>query len=136
MAVDLKYYLVDQQTGQRTLMNDTLAFGNLFKGSQSKLAFTIFNEGDTVAVSPTLEIMQYPTGDFDECYQWKRISLSENDGYGIKITLPDIQPNSWLEGKDIVEETFDNYAQIAGTKPDQSWLLWHQSDYAWEVLRH
>lgn len=133
MTVDLQYYLVDQQTGQKTRINDAISFGNIFKGSQSKVAFTIFNAGDTVAVSPTMEIQQYPTGGFTECYQWKQISLSETDGYGIKLKLPDIKPNSWLEGKDIVEETFDNYAQIAGTKPDQSWLLWHQSDYAWEV---
>lgn len=117
-------------------MNDTLSFGNIFKGSQSKLAFTIFNAGDTTAVSPTMEIQQYPTGGYTECYQWKKISLSENDGYGIKLSLPDIAPNSWLEGKDIVEEDFNNYPQVAGTKPDQSWMLWNQSDYAWEVLRH
>ena len=114
MTVQLEYYLVDQQTGQKQKMNDTLSFGNIFKGSQSKLAFTIFNAGDTTAVSPTMEIQQYPTGGYTECYQWKKISLSENDGYGIKLSLPDIAPNSWLQGKDIIEEDFNNYPQVAG----------------------
>ena len=133
MAVDLQYYLVDQTNGQKSRINDVVSFGNMFKGSQSKVCITVFNAGDTTAVSPVMEIQQYPTGNYSECHQWKQISMNETDGYSRRLELPDIKPNSWLEGKDIVAEDFNNYPQVAGTKPDQTWLLWKQSDSAWEV---
>lgn len=133
MAVKLEYYLIDEASGTKQKLGGSLSFGNMFKGSQSKIPITIFNAGDTTAYSPVVTIKQYPGSKYNECYTWKKLSFDKTDGYQYTLTLPDIPPNSWLRGKDVQSEDFNNYPVVAGTKPDQSWLLWEGTSLAWEV---
>lgn len=131
--VDLEYYSIDEASGLKTKLNNAMSFGNIFKGTRKLVPITIFNNGDTTAVSPSVSIQEYPIGNYTECYKWKKISFSKTDGYVTNLKLPDIQPKSWLKGKDVVMEDFNNYPVIAGTKPDQTWLLWAGTNFAWEV---
>ena len=133
MAVDLEFYSIDEASGAKTKLNDVYGFGNLFKGTQKRVPITIFNNGDSPAITPKARIAQYPTGGYTECFKWKKLSFMKNGNYTTSLELPDIAPQSWLKGKDVAFEDFNNYPTVAGTKPDQSWLLWKGTDFAWEV---
>ena len=131
--VNLEYYQIDEASGAKIKLSNAMSFGNMFKGTRQLIPITIFNNGDTPAVSPQVSIAEYPGGKHGESYKWKKISFSKTDGFGTSLKLPDIQPQSWLKGKDIVMEDFNNYPVVAGTKPDQTWLLWAGTNFAWEV---
>lgn len=132
MAVNLEYYEIDEASGVKTEIN-AVSFGNMFKGTRKKIPITIFNKGDTTAVSPVVTVKQFPNGS-NECYTWKKVSFDKEKNFGTTLKLLDIEPNSWLKGKDVQFEDFNNYPTIAGTKPDQSWLLWEGTDFGWEVI--
>lgn len=132
MAVKLEYYKIDEASGQKEKLNDVLGFGNMFKGTQRKIPITIFNTGDTDAVSPVVSVGQY-SNNFSECYKWKKISFDKNQNFTTSLKLPNIKANSWLSGKTIQFEDFNNYPTVAGTKPDQSWMLWEGTAFGWEV---
>lgn len=134
LTVKLEYYQIDETSGMKVKLNDTLSFGNMFKGTQKKIPITIFNSGDTTAVSPVVSIAQYPLGNYVDCFKWKKISFDKEKNYSISLKLPDIQPKSWLIGKEVQFEDFNSYPTIAGTRPDQAWLLWKGTDFAWEVI--
>lgn len=132
MTVKLEYYRIDEASGQKDKLNDVLGFGNMFKGTQKKIPITILNTGDTDAVSPVVSVGQY--GDnFNECYKWKKISFDKNQNFVTSLKLPDIKAGKWLNGKNIQFEDFNNYPTVAGTKPDQSWMLWEGTAFGWEV---
>lgn len=131
--VDLEYYQIDEASGLKTKLNNAMSFGNMFKGTRQLIPITVYNNGDTPAVSPTVSIAEYPGGNNAESYKWKKISFSKTDGFTTSLKLPDIEPKSWLKGKDVVMEDFNNYPVIAGTKPDQTWLLWEGTNFGWEV---
>lgn len=133
MAVDLEFYQVDPYTKQKTLIVNGYSLGNLFKGSQSKFAFTIYNKGDTTAVSPLVSFKRYQ-GSSEEPLKWKSVSFMENTNYADSLSLPDIKPNSWLTGKDVYSEDFQNYPVVAGTPLSSDWLTWQGVDKTWEVI--
>lgn len=132
MSANLEFYAVDLDTAARTKLEGSFSFGNIFKGAQKKAAITIFNNGDTTAVAPKCSIKEYP----DESglpVQWKKLSFNKNTGYNLSLSLPDIEPKSWLKGQTVQFEDFNNYPVVAGTKPDMSWLLTEGTAYGWEV---
>lgn len=129
--VNLEYFKVDEQ-GKKAPIQGALGFGSMFKGSRKKVPITIFNSGDTPAVSPEISIREYPGG-YSEPYKWKKVSFDENKNFGTSLKLPDIGAGQWLRGKDIRFEDFNSYPTVAGTKPDQAWLLTEDSSFAWEV---
>lgn len=133
--VNLEFYALEPATGLLTKIEDQYSFGSLFKGSDKKVSIAIFNSGNEPAVSPKAYVAEYfQTGkDFKECLRWKKVSLSENAGYGTQVLLPDIQANSWMQGKDIYFEDFSKYPNAAGTKPDQNWMLYQGNEYVWEI---
>jgi len=133
--INLEFYVVEPSTGLQTKIENAYDFGSLFKGTQKRVPFAIFNSGDETAVKPRVSITEYfQSGkDFRECVTWKKLSLNENIGYGTSIQLPDILPNSWMQGKDIYFEDFSAYPNAAGTKPDQNWMLWSGNEYVWEI---
>lgn len=137
MSVNLEFYEVDPTTGLKTLIsNNNYSFGNLFKGSQTRACFTIKNTGDSTAVSPIVRITEFPSVTdvkYTDAVTWKRLSFMETTNYGYQLNLPDIKPNSWLEGKDVYSEDFNNYPVIAGTPPDSTWMTWKNVSSAWEV---
>ncbi|MEG2018063.1 MAG: hypothetical protein RR128_06335 [Clostridium sp.] len=135
MAVDLEFYLYEESSGVKVPIGGAFGFGNLFKGNMSKVAIAIYNKGDTLAVTPTAKVGEYIIDgkDYSECYKWKKISLSKTNGFETKIQLPDIQPDSWMTGKDLFIEDFSKYPPASGAKPDQDWLLWGGSNKTWEI---
>lgn len=133
MTVKLEYYQIDPSSKRKNQIMGALSFGNMFKGTNKKVPITIFNAGDTEAISPVVSIQEYPDGSFTEPYKWKKVSFDEAKNYQNTLKLPTIKPGSWLEGETIQYEDFNNYPVVAGTKPDQSWLLWEASPFAWEV---
>lgn len=133
MTVDLEFYQIDETNGQKVKLGDAVSFSNMFKGTQKRIPITVFNSGDTIAVSPRVFIEEYPSGKYTECYKWKKLSFDKDKNFTTSLKLSDIEPKSWLKGKTIQFEDFNNYPTIAGTKPDQSWLLWENSSFAWEV---
>ena len=108
------------------------SLGNLFKGSQTKFSFTIFNNGDTTAVSPVVSFKRYQGGS-SEPVTWKKVSFMENTNYDDSLDLPDLEPNSWLTGKDVYSEDFQGYPVIAGIPLSSDWLTWQGVDKTWEV---
>lgn len=99
MAVKLDFYHINSINGLKQPINGVYSFGNMFKGNQSRACFTVFNSGDTPAISPIVTIKPYPTENEDdevnqEPVDWKRLSFMEASNYGYKLELPDIQPNS------------------------------------------
>lgn len=135
MTVKLDFYEVDQKTGIKRPIDGAYSFGNIFKGNQKKACFTIFNSGDTPAITPIVSVKEYPSEDnkYKEAADWKRISFMESSNYGFKLDLPDIQPNSWLQGKDTYAEDFNNYPVVAGTPLDSTWMTWQNVSTTWEV---
>lgn len=133
MAVKLEYYQIDPASKNKTKITSALSFGNMFKGTNKKIPITIFNAGDTEAVSPVISIKEYPDGNSQEPYKWKKVSFDEHKNYTTSLSLPNIKPGDWLEGETVQFEDFNNYPVVAGTKPDQSWLLWEGGQFAWEV---
>lgn len=135
MAVKLDFYEVDQKTGLKKPINGAYSFGNIFKGNQKKACFTVFNSGDTPAINPVVSIKEYPSEstDYTEAVTWKRLSFMEASNYGYKLELPDIEPNSWLQGKDTYSEDFNNYPVVAGTPLDSTWMTWQNVSTTWEV---
>ena len=105
MSVDLKFYHYDVNTKQKTLITNGYNLGNLFKGSQKKFSFTIYNDGDTTAVSPFVSFKRYQSNS-DKPIEWKSVSFMENSNYDKGLELPDIKPKSWLTGKDVYSEDF------------------------------
>lgn len=132
MSAKLEFYTVDIANGKRTKIEGAMAFGNLFKGTQTRVPITIFNNGDTTAYKPVCSIKQYPDGEYAPV-EWKKLSFNQNTDYGVSLELPDIEPKSWLKGKTVQFENFENYPVVAGTKPDMSWLLWEGTSFGWEV---
>lgn len=132
MAVDLKFYHYDVNTKQKTLITNGYNLGNLFKGSQKKFSFTIYNDGDTTAVSPFVSFKRYQSNS-DKPIEWKSVSFMENSNYDKGLELPDIKPKSWLTGKDVYSEDFQGYPVIAGTPLSSDWLTWQGVDKTWEV---
>lgn len=133
MAVKLEYYQIDPTTKERTPITGALSFGNMFKGAGKKIPITIFNAGDTEAVSPVISIKEYPSGNYKEPYTWKKVSFDERKDFTNSLRLPNLKPNEWLEGKTVQFEDFNSYPVVAGTKPDMSWQLWEGGKFAWEV---
>ena len=137
MTVKLYVYNINSINGLKQPTNGVYSFGNMFKGNQARSCFTIFNSGDTPAISPVVTIKPYPTDNDEEPnmepVNWKRLSFMEASNYGYKLELPDIQPNSWLEGKDVYSENFNNYPVVAGTPLDSTWMTWQNVSTTWEV---
>jgi len=134
-VVNLQFYAIEPSTGLIEEITDQYNFGSLFKGTNKKVSIAIFNSGDEPAISPRAYVSEFfQTGkDFKECLRWKKLSLSENAGFATSVVLPDIQPNSWMQGKDIYFEDFSSYPNAAGTKPDQNWMLFQGNEYVWEI---
>lgn len=133
--VNLEFYAVEPSTGIKTKIENTYDMGSLFKGTQKKIPIAIFNSGDETAIAPRVVISEYFQAgkDYSECVRWKKVSLNENVGYATSVQLPDILPNSWMQGKDLYIEDFTSYPNAAGTKPDQNWMLWAGNEYVWEI---
>lgn len=133
MAVNLEYYKIDEASNSKIKINNALEFGAIFKGTQKKIPITIFNSGDSPAISPEVTLTKHPDGKYEDAFKWKKISFDKDKDYGISLKLPDIEPGTWLKGKTVQFENFNDYPSVAGTKPDQSWLLWEGSAFGWEV---
>lgn len=143
MAVNLKYYYLEESSGLEIPIKDnptrpdlgpTVEFGALFRGNQAKVGIKIFNEGDTPTAFTTASIGEFNMDGevYPDAYKWKKISLSKTMGFETRISLPDIQPNSWMTGKDIFTEDFSKYPPDLGVQPDIDWKLWggHKT---WEI---
>ena len=61
MTVKLDVYNINSINGLKQPTNGVYSFGNMFKGNQARSCFTIFNSGDTPAISPVVTIKPYPT---------------------------------------------------------------------------
>ena len=101
MAVKLEYYQIDPVSKNKTKITSALSFGNMFKGTNKKIPITIFNAGDTEAVSPVISIKEYPDGNYQEPYKWKKVSFDEHKNYTTSLNLPNIKPGEWLEGETV-----------------------------------
>lgn len=132
MTANLQFYHYDPSTKQKTLITNGYNMGKLFKGSQSKFAFTIVNTGDTAAVSPIISFKRYQNNN-TEPIAWKKVSFMENSNYVDELALPDIEPNSALTGKDVYSEDFQGYPVVAGTPLGSDWITWQGVDKTFEV---
>lgn len=131
MAVDLKFYSVDD-LGNKTELNGVTNFGNIYKGNQAIVRLAIYNNGDTTAYDPVLSIKQYGTNAIAP--KWKSLSFdSSTSDWSDKLELDDIEPKSWLKGYDIASENWSSYSTLAGTEPDDSWVLKQSSKGYWNV---
>lgn len=135
MAVSLEFYRVEESSGVKTLIGDTMDIGSLFKGADHYIPIAVFNSGDEPAISPKVSVVEFfqDGRDYNEAMQWKSLSLDRHANFLKTINLPDIQPESWMQGKEIYFEDFSSYSTAAGTRPDQSWMLWAGNEFVWEV---
>lgn len=136
--VILEFYQVDPVTGLKTPVLGNYNFGNIFKGNQKRVCFTIKNVGDTDAIDPVASIKEYPASEdgkisYEDAKSWKRLSFMETTNYDYQLQLPTIKAGQWLQGKDVYAEDFNNYPVVAGTPPDSTWITWKSLATAWEV---
>lgn len=125
MAVDLKFYSVDEN-GSKKELSGVASFGNIYKGNQSIMELAIYNAGDSTAFSPVLSIKQY--GDNKTAPSWKSLSFdSSSTDWVQELELDDIEPHSWLRGYDIQTEDWSSYSTAAGTSPSDDWILWQSA---------
>jgi hypothetical protein len=135
LGVELQYYVVDEASGLKTKIENALDLGNLFKGSEKKIPIAIYNAGDETAVTPSVSIAEYiqQGKNYKDAVTWKSLSFDKNSGFTTKLSLPDIEPNSWMAGKEIYMEDFSGYTTATGQRPDQAWTLWQGNEYVWQV---